>query len=82
MQWLKKLKSATNKGKNMRVQETAKIRGPYKSTRLKNIETEWSDVEFLMFVKHQHELRTRKPEIIEAFQKRIDSIIQKLGESK
>ena len=67
----------------MRVQETAKIRGPYQSTRLKMIESEWSDVEFLQFIKHQHELRTRKQEIIDAFKARIDKIIEKLeGELK
>ena len=67
----------------MRVQETAKIRGPYQSTRLKGIQGEWTDKEFLEFVKLQHELRTRKPEIIDAFKARIDQIIIKLeGESK
>lgn len=64
----------------MRVQTKDRPRGPYNSTRLKNIETEWNDLEFLQFVKHQHELRTRKPEIIKAFQTRVDAISLKLAE--
>ena len=64
----------------MRVQETAKIRGPYQSKRLKGIEGEWTDREFLEYVKLNHELRTRKPEVIEAFKARVDAISLKLAE--
>ena len=54
----------------------------YKSARLEGIKSTWSDVEFLIYIKSRIDYRTKNTEINEASDKRIDSIIKKLGESK
>ena len=54
----------------------------YKSQRLEGIKSTWSDVEFLIYIKSRIDYRTKNTEINEASDKRIDSIIKKLGESK
>ena len=50
----------------------------YQSTRLKGIQGEWSDSEFLQYVKSRVDYRTKNTEIIDASHDRFAEIIKKL----
>jgi len=55
-----------------------KMERKYKSKRLDGIQGDWSDSSLLLYIKDRVDFRTSHPDLKEALDKRISSIIEKL----